>query len=206
VLKKRKDGLVWRFGIPGEWSDVLSGILGLAWQGCYGLSGKWNSSAHFEVCYAYCYRDSFCSVVEINAVDGAVDSPVVCPKWDLVTLPETLGPVRARRSIAAASVFWQKCLKRLELFFLSLTFDQAYIFRPIRGLSGCDRCGLSEGHAGSSDPVEMVETHPKDSPFTPVDPISHQPLERGCRSPNGEPSRSFPKADLLLHSLFVPCV
>jgi hypothetical protein len=90
VLKKRKDGLVWRFGIPGEWSDVLFGILDLAWQGCYGLLGKWNSSAHFEVCYAYCYRDSFCSVVEINAVDGAVDGPVVCPKWDLVTLPETL--------------------------------------------------------------------------------------------------------------------
>lgn len=51
----------------------------------------------------------------------------------------------------------------------------------------------------------MVETHPKRPPFTPVDPISHQPLERGCRSPNGEPSRSFPKADLLLHSLFVVC-
>jgi hypothetical protein len=117
VLKKRKDGLVWRFGIPGERSDVLFGILDLAWEGRYELSGKWNSSAHFEVCYAYCYRDSFCSVVEINTVDGAVDSPVVCPKWDLVTLPETLGPVLARRSIAAASVFWQKCLKRLEHFF-----------------------------------------------------------------------------------------
>jgi len=91
VLKKRKDGLVWRFGIPGEWPDVLFGILDLAWQGCYGLSEKWNSSAHFEVCYAYCYRDSFCSVVEINAVDGAVDCPVVCPKWDLVTPPETHG-------------------------------------------------------------------------------------------------------------------
>jgi len=82
-----------------------------------------------------------------------------------------------------------------------------YIFRPIRGLSGCECCGLCEGHAGSSDPVEMVETHPKDPPFTPVDPISHQPPEGGCRSSNGEQSRSFPEADLLLHSLFgrVPC-
>lgn len=43
---------------------------------------------------------------------------------------------------------------------------------------------------------------PKDPPFTPVDPISHQPPEGGCRSSNGEPSRSFPEADLLLHSLF----
>ena len=70
VLKKRKDGLVWRFWNTRRMVDVLFGILDLAWQGCYGLSEKWNSSAHFEVCNVYCYRDSFCSVVEINAVDG----------------------------------------------------------------------------------------------------------------------------------------
>lgn len=67
--------------------------------------------------------------------------------------------------------------------------------------------------AGSSDPVEMVETHPKRPPHSPPLTPYLISLWKGVQIPNGEPSRSFPEADLLLpsvcllHSLFrrVPC-
>jgi hypothetical protein len=138
VLKKRKDGLVW------------SGVLEYPANGQTFFLGYW---IWLGSAVMVCWRNGIARRILKFAMLIAIEipfavqlrlTPLMAPltvrlsarNGTLVILPETPGPVLARRSIAAASVFWQKCLERLEHIFFKFNirsgvYIQTYQ-RPVR--------------------------------------------------------------------------